>query len=79
MSEHRQNFTIAHELGHIALHSSIVKDLLSIEDRESDKDTIISRSTHGRMEYQANTFASYLLMPNIPFMAEVNKLFKENL
>lgn len=78
LSEHRQNFTIAHELGHIALHSSIVKDLLSIEDRESDKDTIISRSTHGRMEYQANTFASFLLMPNIPFYIEVNKLFKEN-
>lgn len=72
------NFTIAHELGHIALHSSIVENLFSIEDRESDKNTIISKSIYGRMEYQANTFASYLLMPNIPFMAEVNKLFKEN-
>lgn len=37
LNEHRQNFTIAHELGHIALHSSIVENLLSIEDRESDK------------------------------------------
>ena len=27
------------------------------------------------MEYQANIFASYLLMPNIPFYAEVAKLF----
>ena len=78
LSGHRQNFTIAHELGHIALHSSIVENLFSIEDRESDKNTIISKSIYGRMEYQANTFASYLLMPNIPFMAEVNKLFKEN-
>lgn len=78
LSKHRQNFTIAHELGHIALHSSIVENLFSIEDRESDKNTIISKSIYGRMEYQANTFASYLLMPNIPFMAEVNKLFKEN-
>ena len=77
LSKHRQNFTIAHELGHIALHSSIVENLFSIEDRESDKNTIISKSIYGRMEYQANTFASYLLMPNIPFMAEVNKLFKE--
>ena len=76
LSKHRQNFTIAHELGHIALHSSIVENLFSIEDRESDKNTIISKSIYGRMEYQA--FASYLLMPNIPFMAEVNKLFKEN-
>lgn len=78
LSKHRQNFTIAHELGHIALHSSIVENLFSIEDRESDKNTINSKSIYGRMEYQANTFASYLLMPNIPFMAEVNKLFKEN-
>ena len=78
LSKHRQNFTIAHELGHIALHSSIVENLFSIEDRESDKNTIISKSIYGRMEYQANTFASYFLMPNIPFMAEVNKLFKEN-
>lgn len=78
LSKYRQNFTIAHELGHIALHSSIVENLFSIEDRESDKNTIISKSIYGRMEYQANTFASYLLMPNIPFMAEVNKLFKEN-
>ena len=78
LSKHRQNFTIAHELGHIALHSSIVENLFSIEDRESDKNTIISKSIYGRMEYQANTLASYLLMPNIPFMAEVNKLFKEN-
>lgn len=78
LSKHRQNFTIAHELGHIALHSSIVENLFSIEDRESDKNTIISKSIYGRMEYQANTFASYLLMPNISFMAEVNKLFKEN-
>ena len=78
LSKHRQNFTIAHELGHIALHSSIVENLFSIEDRESDKNTIISKSIYGRMEYQANTFASYLLMPNITFMAEVNKLFKEN-
>ena len=71
LNEHRQNFTIAHELGHIALHSSIVENLLSIEDKESDK----NKSTHGRMEYQANIFASFLLMPNIPFYAEVAKLF----
>jgi len=78
LNEHRQNFTIAHELGHIALHSSIVENLHSFEDRESDKNTIISKSTYGRMEYQANTFASFLLMPSIPFSVEVKKLFQEN-
>ena len=77
LSEHRQNFTIAHELGHIALHSSAVENLLSIEDRKSDTNAIIGKSTYGRMEYQANTFASFLLMPDIPFNVEVRKLFKE--
>ncbi len=78
LSKHRQNFTIAHELGHIALHSSIIANLCSIEDRESDKNTIIEKSTYGRMEYQANTFASFLLMPNVPFYEEVARLFIEN-
>ena len=50
----------------------------SFEDRESDKNTIIGKSTYGRMEYQANTFASFLLMPDTPFSVEVNKLFREN-
>ena len=77
LSQHRQNFTIAHELGHILLHSRIIEDLYSIEERESDKVTIINKSIHARMEYQANTFASFLLMPDIPFLTEVNKLFKE--
>lgn len=78
LSEHRQNFTIAHELGHIALHSSIIENLRSFEDRESDKNTIIGKSTYGRMEYQANTFASFLLMPETPFYVEVDKLFRKN-
>lgn len=30
------------------------------------------------MEYQANTFASFLLMPNTPFYVEVKKIFTEN-
>lgn len=77
LTEQRRNFTIAHELGHIALHSSVVENLLSIEDRKSDENAAISNSTHSIMEYQANTFASYLLMPDAPFNAEVNKLFKE--
>ena len=77
LSQHRQNFTIAHELGHILLHSRIIESLYSIEERESDKDAIINESIHERMEYQANIFASFLLMPDIPFFTEVNKLFKE--
>lgn len=78
LSEHRRNFTIAHELGHIALHSSIIDNVRSFEDREDDKNTIIGKSTYGRMEYQANTFASFLLMPDVPFYEEVKKLFREN-
>lgn len=78
LCEHRRNFTIAHELGHIALHSSIVENLLSIEDYESGNGLFLSSSTNKRMELQANIFASYLLMPDIPFIGEVDRLFKEN-
>lgn len=77
LNEHRRNFTIAHELGHIVLHSHIVENLSSVEDRENDMNMITNESAKSRMEYQANTFASFLLMPEKTFYIEVDKLFKE--
>ena len=50
------HFSMAHETGHYILHSDIVENIrkckMSIEPREE-----------GLIEYQANLFASYLLMP----------------
>jgi len=49
----RQRFTIAHELGHIQLHTKRI-----------DRDIVISRKTDtGLLEKEANVFAASLLMP----------------
>jgi Zn-dependent peptidase ImmA (M78 family) len=49
----RQRFTIAHELGHIQLHTN-----------EMNRKVIVSRKTDaGRLETEANVFAAALLMP----------------
>jgi hypothetical protein len=58
-SETRDQFTIAHELGHYFLHSQQGKIPL-IAFRIVDIDT-------DRAEWEANWFAAALLMPEIPF------------
>lgn len=64
----RWRFTIAHELGHIILHSDqiIKSNIKAIEDYFDDEmveNVNISDKTISRMEIQANMFASLLLMP----------------
>ena len=66
--EGRMNFTIAHEIGHIILHSSL-------------KNHVLCRSGHGvygdkkeLVEIQADKFAAYLLMPT----DLINKKFKKH-
>lgn len=55
----RQNFTIGHELGHYCLHRDRKEIRCSTEDIEN-----LGSSPHGEgIEREANTFASYLLMP----------------
>jgi Zn-dependent peptidase ImmA (M78 family) len=51
--ELRNNFTIAHELGHLYLHS---RDIDKIE-------IIFNRFGSGRLEWEANWFAAAFLMP----------------
>ena len=75
---HRKNFTLAHELGHLYLHKPVLErynnPLLDYEEGfvANLPDVIIKR-----MEIQANLFASYLLIPQIPFVNEIIRLFKE--
>lgn len=64
----RWRFTVAHEIGHLILHQSI--DLASIistylETDRSQSITILDQEPNmiGRLEWQANAFASCLLMP----------------
>lgn len=55
-SYERQRFTIAHEIGHIILHHEAGESINEIDYRTSDKN-------FNRKEFQANAFASALLMP----------------
>lgn len=64
----RWRFTIAHELGHLILHSKQIKisNIKAIEDYFDDEmveNINISDKTIARMEFQANMFASLLLIP----------------
>lgn len=75
---HRQRFTISHEIGHLILHSKILKD--KIDERIDDEHTLslrenISSIANSRLEWQANIFASHLLLPKEPFLLEVAKIF----
>jgi hypothetical protein len=77
----RWRFTVAHELGHIVLHSDAIhqSQIRSIEESINDEelDVEISDETIKRMEIQANSFASQLLIPEDKLMVEYCKLFIE--
>jgi hypothetical protein len=66
-SEGRRNFTLAHELGHYLLHRHAHPDGLKCTNRNmADWDT-----GRNKIEGEANTFASYLLMPLDDFRAQI--------
>lgn len=65
--ELRNNFTIAHELGHLYLHA-----------RNIDQETIeFNRYGSGRLEWEANWFAAAFLMPEEEFKNK-DKEFKSD-
>jgi hypothetical protein len=66
-SRGRINFTLAHELGHYLLHRHLCPEGL----RCSSRDMSDWRSEHGQIEGQANTFASFLLMPLDDFRHQI--------
>lgn len=57
----RQRFTLAHELGHVVLHRSILESAVHV-DRVLLRDRTSSAGVD-RQEIEANAFASELLMP----------------
>lgn len=77
----RWRFTLAHELGHIILHSDSIcqSEINAIEDAYDDEipDVEISDETIKRMEIQANSFASQLLIPEDYLKVEYYCLFQE--
>lgn len=77
----RWRFTVAHELGHIILHSKAIKqsNINAIEeyiDDEMAESVNISNKTIARMEIQANSFASLLLLPPCQFELAYKALFR---
>ncbi len=62
----RYRFTVAHELGHIDLHAHQLKDNnQSTFFGETDRPAIVCRSSSKKepIEWQADQYAAYLLMP----------------
>lgn len=61
----RRNFDLAHELGHLLMHSLIDMDSLSKDE-------------HKAIEKEANDFASYFLMPEEDFINDFNQIAKKS-
>ncbi|MBO0409614.1 XRE family transcriptional regulator [Enterococcus hulanensis] len=61
----RRNFDLAHELGHLLMHSLIDMDSLSKDE-------------HKAIEKEANDFASYFLMPEEDFINDFNQITKKS-
>lgn len=66
--EGRYRFTVAHELGHWELHRHLFEEMpgqLSLFEDEEKQEPIVcrTRSSKDPMEWQADAFAGYLLMP----------------
>lgn len=72
-NQDRLRFTLAHELGHLVLHSKI---LAAYEGLLGDTPYPLSESDLKWMDSQANKFASYILMPHITFRTFALSIFK---
>ena len=66
-SKGRINFTLGHELGHYLLHRHLAPEGF----RCSSRDMLDWKSEHDQIEAQANTFASFLLMPLDDFREQI--------
>jgi len=66
----RKNFTLGHELGHYLLHRQLSRDPIYC----AKSDMWAWDSAYGKMESEANEFASYLLMPLDDFREQTHGL-----
>ena len=78
-SEGRQRFTLAHELGHHFLeHSRYIKsEYCDVADLKLDGDSVFKTDDIRRMDWQANYFASCLLLPRTTLIEDVLHLAEE--
>lgn len=78
---HRWRFTLAHELGHHFLHTKLLSDKYceAIDtDLSINNLAVIDNQSVKRIEYQANLFASSILMPATIFKAFTHVVFLQN-
>jgi Zn-dependent peptidase ImmA (M78 family) len=67
----RKHYTMAHELGHIIFETHHIQEYKKASvDRKNPNWEYISK----KFEHEANEFASYLLIPEIPFRDDVKRL-----
>ena len=64
----RINFTLSHELGHYLMHRHLHAEGIQC----SRRDMLRWNSEYGKMEAEANTFASFLLMPLDDFRDQIS-------
>lgn len=78
--KNRWRFTLAHEIGHLILHSPLLKERL--KEKNDTENTLAlkysSSNKHSeRLEIQANLFASYLLLPENVLIPRMQRIFTE--
>jgi Zn-dependent peptidase ImmA (M78 family) len=82
----RFRFTLAHELGHLTLHRTLSLDFTSLDASpagilDGRQDLWIGRrkleSPRDWLEWQANSFASSLLMPSRTYIPETRRQLKD--
>ena len=71
-SEHKINFTLAHELAHSILHAQDISSNGGLVDLYRSEDTIDVK------EIEANTLAGEILMPRKPFVTFFNVCISDN-
>ena len=67
-SKGRRNYTLAHELGHYFLHRHLSPQGIQCTNRDMHD----WRSDYAKLESEANTFASFLLMPLDDFRVQIS-------
>ncbi len=76
-NEHRERFTLGHEIGHFYLeHGKFLKSESIIERDLFFGNMAYKTFKYETLEIQANTFASYLLMPNRVFLFKLAEYCK---
>ena len=72
---YRANFSIAHELGHIALHADIWKGCTTIKDTLNLHKRI--NACYAKLERQANRFAGAFLMPRNILFEDLKRVYSQ--